>query len=164
MKTQWSLIVALLFSLLIAVFAIVNNEVVAVNFLFNTVEVSLVLLILGSAAIGAVIMIFLSLVRHVRVGFQMRDLKKRINQLEEELESREELLTQKGQEAESLGEDLRGKEELLTQKGELLAQKDRLLAQKEEILAQMKREAAKAEVLTEEEKVDSPRDVDVQEG
>ena len=164
MKTQWSLIVALLFSLLIAVFAIVNNEVVAVNFLFNTVEVSLVLLILGSAAIGAVIMIFLSLVRHVRTGFQVRDLKKKIRQLEEELESREELLTQKGQEAESLGEDLRAKEELLTEKGELLSEKDKLLAQKEELLAQMKREAAKAEVLTEEEKVDSPRDVDVQKG
>ncbi len=92
MKTQWSLIAALLFSLIVAVFAIVNNELVAVNFLFGSVEISLVLLILGSAAAGAVIMVFLSLVRHVRVGFEVRDLKKKIRTLEEDLKQKEELL------------------------------------------------------------------------
>ncbi len=92
MKTQWSLIVALLFSLLIAVFAIVNNEVVRVNYLFGSMDISLVLLILGSAAAGAVIMVFLSLVRHVRVGFEVRDLKKKIRLLEEDLEAKEGLL------------------------------------------------------------------------
>ena len=91
MKVQWTLIVALLFSLIVAVFALVNNELVVVNFLFSTVEISLVLLILGSAAAGAVIMVFLSLVRHVQVGFQMRDLKKKVTVLEEDLKAREEL-------------------------------------------------------------------------
>ncbi len=104
MKTQWSLIVALLFSLLIAVFAIVNNEVVAVNFLFTSVEISLVLLILGSAAVGALIMVFLSLLRHVRVGFQVRDLKKKIKALEEELKAKEALLAEREPEEEAPGE------------------------------------------------------------
>ena len=92
MKTQWSLVVALLFSLLVAIFAIVNNELVSVNFLFGSVEISAVLLILGSAAAGAIIMTFLSLVRHVRVGFEVRDLKKKIKHLEEDLKDKEVLL------------------------------------------------------------------------
>lgn len=104
MKTQWALIIALLFSLLIAVFAIVNNEVVSVNFLFRTVDISLVLLILGSAAAGAVIMVFLSLVRHVRVGFQMRELNKKINALEDELKAKEALLAERETEAADAGE------------------------------------------------------------
>ncbi len=98
MKTQWSLVVALLFSLLVAIFAIVNNELVPVNFLFGSVEISAVLLILGSAAAGAIIMTFLSLVRHVRVGFEVRDLKKKIKHLEEDLKNKEELLAAKAEE------------------------------------------------------------------
>lgn len=98
MKTQWSLVVALLFSLLVAIFAIVNNELVSVNFLFGSVEISAVLLILGSAAAGAIIMTFLSLVRHVRVGFEVRDLKKKIKHLEEDLKVKEELLKAKAEE------------------------------------------------------------------
>lgn len=94
MKTQWSLVVALLFSLLVAIFAIVNNELVSVNLLFRTVDISAVLLILGSAAAGAIIMTFLSLVRHVRVGFEVRDLKKKIRHLEDELKIKEELLAE----------------------------------------------------------------------
>jgi lipopolysaccharide assembly protein A len=92
LKTQWSLVMALLFSLVVAIFAIVNNEMVPVNFLFGSVEVSAVLLILGSAAAGAIIMTFLSLVRHVRVGFEVRDLKKKIKHLEEDLKDKKELL------------------------------------------------------------------------
>jgi lipopolysaccharide assembly protein A len=92
LKTQWALVLALLFSLVVAIFAIVNNEMVPVNFLFGSVEISAVLLILGSAAAGAIIMTFLSLVRHVRVGFEVRDLKKKIKHLEEDLKVKEELL------------------------------------------------------------------------
>ena len=81
-----------------AIFAIVNNELVPVNFLFGSVEISAVLLILGSAAAGAIIMTFLSLVRHVRVGFEVRDLKKKIKHLEEDLKNKEELLAAKAEE------------------------------------------------------------------
>ena len=110
MKVQWTLILALLFSLIVAVFALVNNELVVVNFLFASVEISLVLLILGSAAAGAVIMVFLSLVRHVQVGFQMRDLKKKVAVLEEDLKAKEELSAReagtKGEEAPPCGEEV----------------------------------------------------------
>jgi lipopolysaccharide assembly protein A len=131
MKTQGSLIAALLFSLLIAVFAIVNNEVVTVNYLFGTVEASLVLLILGSAAAGAAIMVLLSLVRHVRVGFEVRDLKKKIKHLEEQLKARTD---------------------------ELKARTDELKA-REALPAAGEGEAPPAEKRTEEEQVDCAKDV-----
>ncbi len=86
MKTQWAVIAALLFSLLVAVFAIVNNEPVTVNFLFGTMETSAVLIILGSAAAGALIMGLLGLFINVRVGLEKRELRKRIKELEENLE------------------------------------------------------------------------------
>ncbi len=90
MKTQWSVIVALLFSLLVAVFALLNNEMIVVNYLFGTMEISAVLVILGSASAGALIIIFLNLVRNVKLGFELRELKKKIRELEKVLASTKE--------------------------------------------------------------------------
>ena len=52
MKIQWSLIAALLFALITAVFAVINVNPVAVNLLFGTVNVPLILLIIGCSLIG----------------------------------------------------------------------------------------------------------------
>lgn len=90
MKTQWSVIIALLFSLLIAVFALLNNEMIVVNYLFGTMEISAVLVILGSASAGALIIIFLNLVRNVKLGFKLRELKKKVKELEKLLASTKE--------------------------------------------------------------------------
>lgn len=102
-----SLILALAFSLLIAVIAIANNEVVSVNYLFGRTQVSLIVLILGSAIAGALAMGLFALFRGVRTAFRFREtrrrqeeLQKRIGVLEEEKALLEaELIRRKAQEA-----------------------------------------------------------------
>jgi lipopolysaccharide assembly protein A len=85
------LILALIFSLLIAIVAIANNDSVTVNYIFGRSEISLILLILGSAFSGALVMGLISLFRTIRSALALREirhqkdlLQKKINSLEEE--------------------------------------------------------------------------------
>ncbi|QFT90014.1 hypothetical protein FIU87_15220 [Bacillus sp. THAF10] len=55
MKTQWYLLAGILFTIIIAVFAVLNVEPVSVNYLFGTAEWPLVLVILFSALMGVII-------------------------------------------------------------------------------------------------------------
>lgn len=55
MKIQWSLILALIFALITAVFAVINVDPVQVNLLFGSVNVPLILLILGCTLLGGII-------------------------------------------------------------------------------------------------------------
>lgn len=55
MRLQWTLILALIFALITAIFAVINVNPVEVNFLFGTVNVPLILLILGCTLLGAMI-------------------------------------------------------------------------------------------------------------
>lgn len=55
MRIQWSLILGLIFALLTALFAVINVAPAPVNFGFTTVEIPLILIILGCAVIGGVI-------------------------------------------------------------------------------------------------------------
>ncbi|MDW7660601.1 MAG: LapA family protein [Bacillota bacterium] len=59
------LLLALLVGLLIAVIAIINNEIVTVNYLFGQVSLTLFMLILGSAFAGALLMGFLGIFRSI---------------------------------------------------------------------------------------------------
>lgn len=52
MKGQTYIISALIFALIVAVFAVINVEAVTVNYLFTTGEVPLILVILISALMG----------------------------------------------------------------------------------------------------------------
>lgn len=81
MKTQWVLISALLFAILIAVFAVINVEPVRVNFLFTEASIPLILVILGSTLIGGVIFGFIGTVRQFK-------LQRRIKQLEKQLQEK----------------------------------------------------------------------------
>ncbi|WP_018750467.1 LapA family protein [Paenibacillus sanguinis] len=55
MKIQWSLIMALIFALITALFAVINVNPVQVNLLFGSVNVPLILLILGCTLLGGII-------------------------------------------------------------------------------------------------------------
>ncbi|NBI06932.1 LapA family protein [Senegalia massiliensis] len=76
---QLGFILSLLFAVLIATFAVQNSASVAINFLFTKVEVSQALVIFISAALGAIIVAFLGLVKH-------RKMNKTINQQKLEIE------------------------------------------------------------------------------
>ncbi len=85
------LVLALLFSLLIAIVAMVNGEIVTVNYLFGQARLSLIVLILGSACAGALAMGFFSIFRGIRnhLKFQeehrnQEELQRRLELLEEE--------------------------------------------------------------------------------
>ena len=85
------LVFALLFSLLIAVVAIGNGEIVTVNYLFGQARVSLIVLILGSACAGALALGFFGLFRSIRTHLKFREehrnqeeLQRRLKLLEEE--------------------------------------------------------------------------------
>ncbi|MCR4442056.1 MAG: lipopolysaccharide assembly protein LapA domain-containing protein [Peptococcaceae bacterium] len=90
---QFYLISALVFSLLVAIFAVQNTEVVVIKFITWSFSVSLVLVLLGAAAAGALVLYFLGLFKRVDAWMKIRQLshdkaefEKKAKKLEEELE------------------------------------------------------------------------------
>ncbi|MBP2001310.1 putative integral membrane protein [Paenibacillus shirakamiensis] len=75
MKIQWSLIAALVFALITAVFAVINVKPVQVNLLFSTVSLPLILLIIGSTLLGGIIVGSFGLYRNYRLQRENQQLK-----------------------------------------------------------------------------------------
>lgn len=101
------LVLALLFGLIIAVAAMVNNEVVTVNYLFGQVSLTLFMLILGSAVAGALFMGSLGIYRgiHNYVNSQgdrglKKELHNRVKTLEDEKKKMEDELSKQQKERE----------------------------------------------------------------
>jgi len=101
------LLLALLFGLIIAVAAIINNEVVTVNYLFGQVSLTLFMLILGSAVAGALFMGSLGIFQSIR-GYMnaqgerghKKDLQHRVKLLEDEKKKLEDKLSKQQRERE----------------------------------------------------------------
>lgn len=96
---QVYLILALIFAILVAAFAIQNTAVVTVHFLFWQGSISLVLVILGSVAAGALIFFVLGLIKQIAYGKERRELVRekerltgRLAEQKRELEAAEERL------------------------------------------------------------------------
>lgn len=79
------LILGLIFSLVIAIIALINNETVTVNYVFGRTEISLILLILGSAVTGALAMGLFSLFRSIRTAFAFRKLRQQQKALQKQV-------------------------------------------------------------------------------
>ena len=60
MKNQWRVIVGILLILVIVLFAVANNMTVPINFGFTTIQSPLILVIIGSALLGALILLLVS--------------------------------------------------------------------------------------------------------
>jgi len=87
------LVLAMLIGLVIAAVAITNNEVVTVNYILGQINLTLFMLILGSAFAGALFMSFLSIFRGIQNYTKSqgerghkKDLQKRVKSLEDENE------------------------------------------------------------------------------
>lgn len=86
-KAQFYLTTAIIFALVVAIFAVQNTERMDISFLFWQVkEVSKVIIILASTAAGALVMLFLGFmwsykkVRHVRLlEAELKELKKKLD-------------------------------------------------------------------------------------
>lgn len=88
--SQIGVILALLFSLIIALFALANQQPVNLNYLYGETEVSAIVVILGSSILGALVIFLLSLFRHIKMTFKVRSLSNELNTLKENIQSLEE--------------------------------------------------------------------------
>jgi lipopolysaccharide assembly protein A len=82
-KTQWTLISALIFALITAIFAVINVAPVQVNYLFGSAQIPLILVILSSTLLGGLIVGLFGIIRQYK-------LQRRIRQLEAELKKQTE--------------------------------------------------------------------------
>ena len=81
---QFYILLALVFALLVAIFALQNASPVGVQFFFWKLDISLVLIILGSAVLGAVTMFLLGLARERRQAWEISQLRQEIQTLKKE--------------------------------------------------------------------------------
>ena len=88
-------IFSLLFSVLVVVFALQNSAVVTINFLFIEYSMSQAIVILISAAFGAIIVLLLGMLKQLKSSMKIRGLTKTVNKLEEDerqLKEKEEMV------------------------------------------------------------------------
>lgn len=83
---QFLLVVALLFALAVAVFAVQNAESIVVQLFAAEFETSLVIVVLAAAAAGAVMAGIVGIVRQVKSSVRVRQLQSHGAKLEREAE------------------------------------------------------------------------------
>ncbi|WP_166242758.1 LapA family protein [Paenibacillus turpanensis] len=87
MKIQWTMLFALVFALLIGIFAVVNVDPVPVRFVFGESMVPLILVILGSALFGGIVVGLFGIIRQYRMSRKIRTLEASLAEKETELRS-----------------------------------------------------------------------------
>lgn len=78
MKNQWRVVIGLILVLIVVIFAVLNNQTVPVNFGFAKISGPLILIILGSAIVGALIGLLTSTTTMWKQKKQVKELKKDI--------------------------------------------------------------------------------------
>ena len=89
-KNQFLFVVGLVFAVIISVFAITNADPVEINLLFTTFQASQALLVFLSAAAGAIIVVSLGLIRHLKLTGQLRNMRKENDKLRNQIKFLEE--------------------------------------------------------------------------
>lgn len=98
MKLQWSLLFALIFAVIVAIFAVVNVDEVPVNYVFGTATLPLILVILGSALLGALVSGSVAI-------FRSFVLQRRVKQLEKDNTAKESLIAAQQNEISALNKN-----------------------------------------------------------
>ena len=81
---DWKFVLALVFALIVAIFALQNAGAVDISFLNLELSVSQALVILISAVFGALVVMLLSLIRWIKCQSKIKSSAKTINTLEME--------------------------------------------------------------------------------
>jgi uncharacterized integral membrane protein len=89
---QFWFIFSLLFSLIVATFAVINSEIVTIKFLGLNYELTQSAVILISAVFGAAIAMFLGLYGRIKLGLKIRGLHKELKEAEAQIEELEETI------------------------------------------------------------------------
>ncbi|MRH43012.1 DUF1049 domain-containing protein [Aquibacillus halophilus] len=87
MKGQTYIILALVFAVIVAIFAVINVDPVEVNYLFGTGEAPLILVILVSVLMGGIITAAVGVVRLLKLQKEIRVLNQEKKELEEKIGS-----------------------------------------------------------------------------
>jgi len=80
MKSQWTLILGLLFALIIAIFAVINVEAVEVNYLVGSTSTPLILVIMISTLFGGLAVGLLGMFRVFVLQRKVKQLEKQLNE------------------------------------------------------------------------------------
>ncbi len=114
------LTLALLVGLGMAVFAVSNGAPVDISFITWHFRASLGVMLLGSAAAGAVVIFLISTVRQIGTSLQAWDLRAQIKKLEGELKGKEQALAKAQADLTNLRQALaKANEELARSKGQM---------------------------------------------
>ncbi len=81
MKGQSYIILALIFALLIAIFAVINVDPVEVNYMFGTGQAPLILVIIISVLMGGLVTASVGAVRYFKLKRENRSLRNRLSSL-----------------------------------------------------------------------------------
>ncbi|MGX7201175.1 hypothetical protein BCR22_01100 [Enterococcus plantarum] len=79
MKNQWRVVIGLILVLIVVIFAVLNNQTVPVSFGFAKISGPLILIILGSAIVGALIGLLTSTTTMWKQKKQVKELQKDID-------------------------------------------------------------------------------------
>lgn len=94
---QIYIVLILLFSILVTLFAIFNASVVTVSLFFVEAQISLALVIIISALIGALTVVLFDMFKKIKQGKQFKDLNKKIEDLEKQIAVKDEAIRQRDQ-------------------------------------------------------------------
>lgn len=86
---QYTLVFGLIFALIVGLFAVSNYNVVTVKFPWGSYDVSQAIIILGSAAFGAIAVTLLGLIRQFKLILRQWEADKKIKKLEKQIISLE---------------------------------------------------------------------------
>ncbi|WP_243386206.1 LapA family protein [Bacillus kexueae] len=90
MKNQTALLLSLIFALIVSIFAVINVEPVEIDYLFGTANWPLVIVIIGSAIMGAITVMLLGAVRMLSLQRKIKKLERENALLKQEKEQNEE--------------------------------------------------------------------------
>lgn len=85
MKGQWGLIIGLAVALLIAIFAVINMDVVSVNYVFGTAQWPLVIVIISSVLMGGILVGGVNIYGIHKLKNHLKNLELENDQLKKEL-------------------------------------------------------------------------------
>ncbi|KUP05833.1 hypothetical protein Q75_10610 [Bacillus coahuilensis p1.1.43] len=92
MKFQWTLLLAFIFALIVAIFAVVNVDAVEVNYMFGTAQWPLILVILGSVLMGGFIVGAVGIVKVFNLQRKVKQKEKEVSHLHTKIEELEKKL------------------------------------------------------------------------
>ena len=75
---QGYIVLALVFAIIIAVFAVQNTMMVVIRFFLWEANTSLVIVVLIAAAIGAVMLFLVNLLKNIGIKKEMKDLRRQV--------------------------------------------------------------------------------------